>query len=171
MGAVTGIVVFRRDGSKHEVLIDTEDLPKVEDHTWVIDVRPNALYCYARFWDKETKVQSKVYLHRHIMCSPEGMVVDHINRNGLDNRKANLRICSQSENLANARGRGGHSNYKGVTWFKPANLWMAQIRVQGEHKYLGYFKEEEEAARAYDKAALEHFGEFARLNFPVGTHL
>jgi len=105
------------------------------------------------------------YLHRFITNAPKGLVVDHINHNKMDNRKCNLRICTQSQNLANQRAKkGGASKYKGVVWHKLSNKWAAQIFCNGSNLYLGTFEKETDAALAYNAKAKELFGEFAYLN-------
>lgn len=91
--------------------------------------------------------------------------VDHINGDGLDNRKSNLRICNGSQNRCNkGKPKNNTSGYKGVTWHTPNKKWVAQIAVNGKHSYIGSFKTKEEAAKAYNKKAKELHGEFARLN-------
>jgi hypothetical protein len=97
--------------------------------------------------------------------------VDHLNGLSLDNRRSNLRQASAAQNVQNQpkrRGPGGpsHSQYKGVSLFTRTGRWRAAISVNRRQKHLGYFATEEEAARAYDRAALEVHGEFARLNLP-----
>jgi hypothetical protein len=100
--------------------------------------------------------------------SPD-FVVDHINHNGLDNRKANLRIVTQQQNIWNSTlGKNkGSSKYKGVFWDTGRGLWAAAIKVNRKFVRLGYFDNEISAARAYDKAALHHRGQYAYLNFPT----
>jgi len=106
-------------------------------------------------------------MHREITQAPPGRDVDHINGNRLDNRRSNLRICTRAENLRNTPKRQGClSLYKGVSSNHRHKNWFAQIWFEGDNIRLGTFDDETEAARAYDRAALELFGEFAWLNFP-----
>lgn len=107
-----------------------------------------------------------VRMHRVIMAAPRGMVVDHINHDGLDNRRSNLRVCTHRENIRNQRGqRGRSSRYKGVSRDRRLGKWRSQIWHEGRHTYLGLFESEIEAARAYDEKARELFGAYAYLNF------
>jgi hypothetical protein len=100
-----------------------------------------------------------------ILPPPEGRLVDHENQDGLDNRRANLRIATRSQNNANQRRRKDNtSGYKGVVWHKRERRWQAQIQVEGKCLYLGGFDDPKDAAQAYNVAAFTHFGEFARLN-------
>ncbi len=96
--------------------------------------------------------------------------VDHANGDALDNRRVNLRQAQKSTNGMN-RGvpQNNTSGYKGVAWSKAARKWRAQIGINGEHRYLGVFQDPADAARAYDAAAIELHGPFARLNFPEVT--
>lgn len=93
-------------------------------------------------------------------------LVDHIDGNGLNNRRSNLRPATVSQNNANSRARLSISGYRGVARHKPTGLWQAYIHADGKHRSCGYFRDVVEAARARDLAAFKHFGEFARLNFP-----
>jgi len=107
-----------------------------------------------------------VYMHRMILDISEKEQADHINGNGLDNREINLRACSRSENLRNRRGnRNGSSAYKGVYWDSRDKRWTARIKKDGQRISLGMYSDEIEAARAYDVAARDYHGEFARVNF------
>jgi len=109
-------------------------------------------------------------MHRQILglAADDKRQVDHCNRNGLDNRQENIRICNSSQNQHNGKKNkhGLSSQYKGVSWHKQVQKWTAQLVVFGKHLYLGCFNNEVDAAKVYDKAAVEHFGEFARVNFP-----
>ncbi len=98
---------------------------------------------------------------------------DHINNDCVDNKKDNLRFCSVLENNRNTRkrktfrGKKTSSKYKGITWYKKYNKWLAQIMLNKKQLHLGYYTEEIDAAKAYDESAIKHFGEFAKLNFPT----
>lgn len=105
-------------------------------------------------------------MHRMVMLPDPSLVVDHVNGNGLDNRRCNLRICTQGQNQQNQRAWTG-TLYKGVRWAPRQRRWVASINPGERRLHLGYFKTAEEAARAYDSAAMSHYGSFARPNFPA----
>lgn len=110
--------------------------------------------------------QRKGYLHRLILPKADGRFIDHINGNTLDSRKSNLRLCSNAENQQNAGGRQGTSRFKGVSWSSRRRSWRVAFNWRGMTFLVGYFADEESAARAYDAAVRPLAGEFARLNFP-----
>ena len=156
----------------HEVLIDSEDLALISGFQWRVVVTD------PRYPDRKYVSTSRrhmtIYMHRLIGGAGTGEDIDHANGNGLDNRKDNLRAATRSQNLANAGkrrvgGRPGTSEYKGVFWDKDRQAWSASITVMKRTKHLGRFALEEEAARAYDRAAVAAWGEFARLNFEEGV--
>lgn len=106
-------------------------------------------------------------LHRFLLGAPDGVMVDHRNGDTLDNRRDNLRLCTNSQNQANRQRSRGVSPFKGVCWQKRTNgtgSWKAQLVIEGNVVYLGVFGTDLEAAAAYNAAALSHFGEFAHLN-------
>lgn len=113
-------------------------------------------------------------MHRIILNAPRGVFVDHIDGDGLNNTRANLRLVTVGENNLNRRGvfkRSGcftSSRFKGVTWNRAKGKWQAAIRVDGRSKHLGLFTQEQSAAEAYNKAAAIAFGPFAKLNL-MGT--
>ena len=105
-------------------------------------------------------------MHRLIINVPQEMQTDHINRNGLDNRRENLRICTQMQNNQNCKPHKNSSSiFKGVHWSKWTRKWMASIMQDYKNMYLGYYDSEIEAAKTYDRKAKELFGKFARTNF------
>jgi hypothetical protein len=111
-----------------------------------------------------------VYLHREIMKPPKGLLVDHINGDGLDNRRDNLRVATHSQNSCNRRKqKNTTSKFIGAHLDKRTSRWIAQIMYQRKMIHLGTFDNEIDAARAYDAAAKKYHGEFARLNFPEET--
>lgn len=112
-----------------------------------------------------------VYAHRIAWAIYYGewpeKTVDHINRKKADNRIKNLRLATMSEQGMNmSHMRGCSSRFRGVSWFRGTSRWSAQINVRGSRIHIGYFLDEVDAAKAYDKAASERFGKFANLNFP-----
>jgi hypothetical protein len=114
----------------------------------------------------ESGKQKVVFMHSYIMCTPSGMVTDHINRDALDNREENLRICTNQQNLCNRPKQVNNtSGYKGVYYYKSSGKWRAQITIDRKRTGIGYFNTAIEAAQAYDRVAKEQYGDFAFLNF------
>lgn len=149
-------------------IVDDDDYERFGHLNWHLS-HGRAVRRYGK-WSRETKgYKGNVWLHREIMGNPEGLFVDHINGNPLDNRKANLRLCTQSQNMGNARkttSRKTTSRFKGVA-YQPAykNKWGAYIGKSGDGRlWLGSYPTELDAALAYNKAAIDMYGEFARLN-------
>jgi len=105
-------------------------------------------------------------IHRVVMDAPDNMLVDHIDGNGLNNCRSNLRVCTHSENMKNSQKHSNNtSGYKGVAWDEENKKWRAHIMVNRKHIQLGRFSTPEEAARVYDVAAKLYHGKFAKTNF------
>jgi hypothetical protein len=144
--------------------IDEKDFDRFSKYKW--HAHKTTLTYYAARNVRINGKTSLVFMHRHIMNCPDDKLIDHINHNGLDNRRDNLRLVSCEQNNWNRRKRRGQctSPYKGV--FYRYGKWSAAIKCKGKHIFIGWFENEETAARAYDEKAKELFGEFACLNFP-----
>ncbi len=140
-------------------IVDDEDFPELSKHKWyAVRMRSGVK---AACW----RNGKHLYMHRAIMKAKDGQPVDHRNHNTLDNQRSNIRLCTHSQNRVNQRKRPGcSSRYKGVYWHKGNKRWRAQIEYHGNRRCLRGFINENDAARAYNAAATELFGEFALLN-------
>lgn len=107
-----------------------------------------------------------ISMHRFILEVERGVKIDHKSRNSLDNRRGNLRMATTGQNRMNTPSYCGNSRYKGVSWLESNKGWRALIQKNKKNFYLGTYKTQKEAARAYDKAAQRLFGEYAYSNFP-----
>lgn len=151
-----------KNGSRGFAVVDDQDADLVLQYKWVFkQLGSRGQYSYAQMSPKP-----KTLMHRLIMGTNPDMDIDHANSNGLDNRRQNLRWATRGQNCANSRKRHNTSSeFKGVTWDKNAHKWAVMIRVDGRLRWLGRFVSQREGARAYDTAAREAFGEFAKCNF------
>lgn len=152
---------------KHAI-VDPDDFDWLSTHKWYAVRRSGTFYAARAGPRRKGKAKPVILMHRRILKVGRGMVVDHINHNGLDNRRANLRPATLAKNSRNRRKfktAGHYSKYKGVTWYKSKKKWAALIMANRKSKFLGYFDDEIEAGRAYDAAARERHGKFAALNF------
>ena len=145
-------------------IVDEQDAPLALQFKWHACNRKTTWYAgssHGRFFGGKG-----LYLHRVLMEPAEGQHVDHINGNGLDCRRENMRLCTVTENRRNKRKTHGASRFKGVQRNKTrvSRPWCAKITVNYACLWLGSYATEEEAAVAYNEAAMKHFGEFARLN-------
>lgn len=134
------------------VKVDNEDFDRLKNINWNLSSSNYAI--------------NNTYglMHRFILGVPEGIEVDHVYHDTLDNRKAKLRLSTRGQNMYNTKPRKATSKYKGVCWDKENGLWESQITINYKKIKIGRYRTEEEAAEAYDKKAVELFGEFACLN-------
>lgn len=141
-------------------MVDDEDYEKLSNHEWCAALVRHVWYAHRRIG------RTTISMHRVVMgLGNEEVQVDHIDGNGLNNQKSNLRICNYSENNWNSRKRlDNTSGFKGVNWHIRLKKWCARIQVNGKRKNLGYFDTAEEASYAYDSASREYHGEFSRNN-------
>lgn len=150
------------------VLVDDEDYKVCSSHRWHI----NGKYASANIKETPNDPPKSIRMHRFITKCPKGKMVDHIDGNTLNNQKENLRICNDSENGMNKKKKSNTSSmYKGVMKNGNYNTYYSEIVVRGIKIKLGFYRSQEEAAEAYNEAAITHFGEFAKLNdiiYPEG---
>lgn len=145
------------------VVVSEKDSWLLIKYKWNLDSRG-----YVRRSDWTTGTCKSVYLHRDIMGEPptQELEIDHINGNKLDNRRQNLRWATRSQNMANRKVKPNEAGFKGV--YRHNRKWKARIKWNGKLLYLGLYATKEQAAVAYDQAAIKYYGEFANLNFPDG---
>lgn len=154
-GNETKIYVHKRNGKIYEVLVDTEDLSIIIDNASSIQVHDCDSVNYAKYICKKDK-KSKT-LHRLIMKTPEHLVVDHIDHDGLNNRKSNLRNCTTSDNGHNQRlYKFSESGIKGVSYLPYCKQYKAQINLNGVRYDLGFHETKEAAAAEVDKFRKAH---------------
>jgi hypothetical protein len=147
-------------------IVDDDDYEELSRWKWHALKRGGTFYGARKSSTNmaQYKPRYTVYIHAFIMDTPQGMYTDHINGNGLDNRKSNLRICTSMQNQYNTGPNSRNtSGYKGVYWSKSNNKWQARIKINKKKVYLGNFKTLEDAYTAYCNKAQEAHGEFARL--------
>lgn len=165
--------------------IDDDDYERVNKNKWCLITKKGKLYAGRHIWvyggphpitgkKYSYKRKGRVYeingyyksisLHRFILNAPDNLLVDHIDGNGLNNQKSNLRLCTASQNCMNSKTRStSSSGYRGVTWDAQTKKWRATITQNGKMKNLGRFTEIADAIEARNSAEKKVFGEFARL--------
>lgn len=151
--SIAEIILYNNEGlEKARTIIDAKDIEKVKKFKWMLDTKGYV-----------TNSRNRIFLHRLITSATDGILVDHKNGNPLDNRKSNLRMCNHSQNNMNRKiGSRNTSGINGVCWAESSKKWLAQINMQGEHKYLGTYDNIEDAKKVREKAEKEYFGEFRR---------
>lgn len=154
----------RRNKPSLWAVVDLADLERVQRYRWhSVKIRQRT---YAQTTIRRNGGKTHIYLHRYILDAPARALVDHVDHDGLNNRRSNLRLATATGNVRNARLRSDNpSGYKGVAQ-TPSGRWRARIVVEGKRIWLGTHVTAGDAACAYDAAAREYFGQFACLNFP-----
>jgi hypothetical protein len=144
-------------------MVDDDDYDDLMQHKWHASAKGtngDKFYAYSHLGSHNNERQS---MQQYLM--PNAAEIDHCDGNGLNNQRHNMRVCTRSQNVANARFRVGASGYRGVR-LAYGGKFVAQLVHNNQHTHLGTFATAEEAARAWDEAAKTHHGEFAMLNFP-----
>jgi len=152
-------------------IVDDEDFKRLIRNRWFAGRKRRQTYAVRQIYLAESKTNRRLYMHREVLGARPGSQVDHANGNGLDNRRSNLRYANYSQQKANSMlSSSNTSGFKGVSRDGRGRRkeWRAQLRVGGRSLLCGSFHEATEAARAYDEAAVTHFGEFARTNLSMG---
>lgn len=158
--------IIYASNSGQEIFCNIDDLDLLDKYTWQSfkTKKANTFYARAYIWDSE-KREKRIFLHQLLYESNE-FIIDHIDRNGLNNKRENLRLATRSENRSNSKKFANNtSGYIGVYFRR--NKWEVQITKNGKSHYIGVFNSIIEAAKAYDIMALKLNGNFAHLNFPI----
>jgi hypothetical protein len=143
-------------------LVDDEDFEYLDQFKWYAHKGRNSFYAHRNIKTGVDK-QTTILMHKEIIKTK--LHIDHIDHNGLNNQKINLRECTCQQNCMNRNPhKNSYSEYKGVSYIKRLRKWQASICISQKQKYLGIYKSEIEAARAYNKTAIELFGVFSNIN-------
>ena len=148
---------------------------RLRKYEWLSKKGKKSFYARRRVPNGKGGKETLVYMHQEVIKVPDGMVVDHINHDGMDDREANLRAATRAQNIRNRKkfAKSSSSKYKGVYLRKKTRKWEVKITFERKKIHLGTFCDEIEAAKAYDRAAIKYHGDFASLNFPQsrrGSH-
>ena len=162
--------VFRRiplSRGKYAI-VDPDDYERIRKYKWYVCPSDRTYYAIRGQWSPRLRKRLTIAMHREVIDVPDDLYVDHINHHGWDNRKANLRPATAADNARNSRYPkiNTTSKYRGVWYNKKKKRWRAVIGLNNTRKIIGNFRDEIDAAKAYDRAAKKHYGQFAILNFP-----
>jgi len=153
-------------------IVDPDDYTRLNHFNWYAAKSIHTWYAIRSLTTSRHGKRKNQYMHHLVIAIPAGCFADHINHNGLDNRKANLRPATLSQNIRHRRkfNTPSRSKFKGLTWRKKEKAWHVRITVNDKRLFLGSFKDELEAARTYDSSAKLYYGDYASLNFPKNNH-
>jgi len=148
--------------------VDPADYKRLRKYEWFAKKSNKSFYARGCVIDSKTAKAKTTYMHQEIIKVPDGMVVDHINHDAMDNRHANLRAATRAQNIRNRKkfAKSSGSKYKGIYYRKKTRKWEVLITFERKRIFLGYFHSEIDAAHAYDEAARRYHKDFACLNFP-----
>lgn len=153
-------------------IVDAADYEWLSKHAWRLNRGDGGNFYAVRTARNRNNKNQLVRMHREIINAKPHELVDHVNGNGLDNRRVNLRIATRTQNAMNKSSLANTSSqYKGVSWKKEMGRWVAQITSKKRRLHIGYFADEVAAAHAYDRIARQLYGEFARLNFKEDSYV
>jgi hypothetical protein len=171
-GDITTIIIKNKNNEIFNVLIDTEDLEKLQeiDNAWIAgkdNKSPEKYYIKSSIYNyKKKNLKSTIYLHKIITNAEDDDYVDHINHNTLDNRKCNLRITKQLYNTKNRKGKNinNKSGYRNVFWNTQESKWCVALMVERKHKVLGKFDDVHEAGKFAEKMREKYYKEFKGIS-------
>ena len=144
-----------------QAIVDDTDYYDLSKHKWYASPSRNTYYARRDIYRNGTK--KTIYMHAAILGAKKGCVTDHINGNGLDNRRSNLRFATNSQSAVNQKNRSDNtSGQRGIHWHKGSGKWQARIRVNQKYICLGSFHRLDEATKVYEDAANLYFGEYRR---------
>jgi len=148
-------------------IVDLEDFERLNQYRWYCS-QSNYAKRSIRNKNRKGPKQIEIFMHKVVCPPPKGMVSDHINRNRLDNRKANLRPATWTQNAWNRSSptRAGKTRYNGIRYYKDTKKWQVRLTIKGRRLSFGCYADEQEAAKAYDAVAKKYHREYAVLNFP-----
>jgi len=151
------------------------DYDHLRRYEWFAKKGTRNFYAVRRARGPKGSKLATIYMHRELIDVADGLLIDHVNQDSMDNRRANLRGATRAQNIRNRKkfSTSSVSKYKGIYRYKDKKRWVARIMFERKRIHLGIFCDEIDAAKAYDRAAIKYHGEFASLNFPKsgrGSH-
>lgn len=145
-------------------LVDDSDYEAISKYKWHIKKHGRTFYAKHSTKKGDNRKQKTVYMHSLLLATPRGMEVDHIDGDGLNNRRDNIRVCVHAENTRNARTRlDNKSGFRGVHFHSRDMVWSASIGFKNKRVHLGYFSSKLLAREAYRDASIKYYGNFARV--------